>query len=324
MGVNEAILLAAGAGSRLRPFTDRVPKPLLTVGQRTVLDHNLNALRRAGVRRVFVNTHAHAAMIEDYLAAGDWGMEVLTRREATLTGPAGGAALFRDALRGSAVLIVSADAVHDIDLAALVAHHSARKSLLTVAVRAVADPGRFGVPTLGDYGRITAFVEKPRLASGQTRLVSCGIYCSDRSLLDAVDCAAVTDFGRDVIPALARNDQAVFAIETTRYWLDMGTPEAFRRANLDAALGLFDSRPTGQHGPAGWISETAQIHPSASVEGPVIIGERVVIERDVVVRGPAVIGDDSFVARASHIHEAVLLPGAQIAAGAKLIRCVAA
>jgi mannose-1-phosphate guanylyltransferase/phosphomannomutase len=309
----EAILLAAGAGTRLWPFTATTPKPLLPVANRTTLEHNLAALRAANVDRCFVNTFANAPALEDAIAGRSWGLEVVVKRETRLTGPAGGARGFLEDLRTETVLVVSGDAIHSLDLADLLRQHHARRAVLTVALSMVDEPAAFGVPALSDDGRIVAFAEKPKDLARGPRLVSCGIYCIDRSVLRTVDPSRIVDFGRDLIPALSQQSARVFGVHCDGYWRDIGRASELLRANLDAAANVFDAKPRGSLlGKNQWLEGGVRIGKLVKFEGPLIVGGNTTIEDRAEVRGPSVIGSGCTIGTGAMIANCLLLDGAHV------------
>lgn len=325
MLLHEAILLAAGSGERLWPFTETVPKPLLPVANRSALDHNIHALLGAGLRRCFVNTYTHAEAIERVLRERDWGLELFIRREMRLTGPAGGARVFLNDLQTETVLVVSGDVVHEIDLLALADQHRRRGSLMTVALHEVDDARAYGVATLASDGRIVDFVEKPVNVSPGPALVSCGIYCVAKSLLSRVEPACITDFGRDLLPDLSARGAPVYGYVTSDYWCDIGRPETLLRANLDGASGVFSARPRGREiEPGQWVEENVTMHSTVRLLGPMIIGAEASLQRDVIVRGPTVIGARCVLAEGSRVTRSVLLPDTCLGPGTLLANGVGA
>lgn len=228
-----AVLLAAGLGTRLRPLTDRVPKCLVEVGGRPLLDRWLASLARARVRDVLVNTHHLRAVVADFLAeAGPrHGLRVVEAFEPELLGSAGtlrANAGFADGARD--VLVVYADNLSTVDLAALVAFHRDHPDPVTMLLFHAPRPRECGIAELDAEGRVVGFVEKPE--TPRSDLANAGVYVFDAAAWREI--AAMEDafdLGFDVLPAFVGRMRG-FVLDG--YHLDVGTPEALARARSDA------------------------------------------------------------------------------------------
>jgi NDP-sugar pyrophosphorylase family protein len=226
----KAVLLAAGAGTRLGPLTLRVPKPLVRVAGEPLLAHQLRYLAASGVTDLAVNVHHHAEMIETYLDEVDPPLRIRVYREAELRGTAG--ALFpMSEFLTTPFLVLYGDVVTDVDLRSLL---DGARGLATLAYYRSADVRGKGVLELDGTGRIVRFVEKPPSRSG-TRSVNAGIYALDPAIRRFIPPRG--DFGFDVWPALTAAGEAIYGFEVDGYVLDMGSPEALRRLEHDVAAG---------------------------------------------------------------------------------------
>ena len=316
-----AVILAAGMGSRLRPLTDLLPKPLMPVANRPVIERNVIALAAAERRDLYVNLHHHGGRVAEFLGDGSrWGVHVSCVIEARLTGPAGALHAFANLPESSALLVVSGDALHDIDLDAFARWHRASGRSLSVVLRNVADPGRYGVAQVDGCGAIIGFVEKPAVGGAAVGLVSCGIYCLDTALLARIPTGCVHDFGRHLIPELVSEGTPVGGYVTDAYWTDIGDVASYIRGNLDAVLGAVHAGglPGREVAPGVHAEEGCEISPHARMAGPVVLGRDVVVGHHVEVIGPAVVGPGAWLADGCHVAQSVILAGARVPEGAQV------
>ena len=306
--------MAAGLGTRLRPLTDFLPKPMMPVANRPVLHHLLNLLRRHDVLQVGVNLHAAPEMIQRYFGDGsELGMEIRWSHEPELMGTAGGTKRLEDFWDGETILVTSGDGLHDIDVTALLGHHQRSQALATLAVKPVADPSLYGVVILDRDTRVRGFQEKPTRDEARSDLANCGVYVIEPELLERIPPDTFMDFGQDLWPALVEAGEAIYAYTTTAYWNDVGDLDALRNGILDAVLGNVRVEIPGEEiHPGIWAEDGCRINAGAQVDGPVVLGRNVVVEDGASIRGPAVIGAECHVGREAAIRRAALLPGSII------------
>ena len=192
-----AMVLAAGLGTRLRPITYEIAKPMVPVLDRPVMAHIVDLLERSGVEEIVANLHHFPDPIRDY-----FGERVAYRYEEQLLGTAGGVRNCADLLGDETFLVISGDALTDIDLRALVASHRERGAVATLAATRVADPREYGVVLHDGEGRISGFQEKPEPQDARSDLGSCGIYCLEPVIFDYFPPTPFVDWAQDVFPVL--------------------------------------------------------------------------------------------------------------------------
>jgi NDP-sugar pyrophosphorylase family protein len=304
------MVMAAGLGTRLAPLTDHVPKPLVPVCNRPVLEHLLRLLARHGVRDVAVNLHHHADAIRDAFGDGEaLGLRIRYRFEPRLLGTAGGTRGFREFLvaDGEPFLVVSSDGLHDVDLDALAERHRATRAVATLTVKQIPDPERYGVVVLDRDGLVQGFQEKPPREEARSDLASCGVYVFEPRVLDGIPAEAFRDWAQDVLPALMRAGERLAAYTHDGYWNDVGSIQELLNGNLDPLRGVIDL-DLGE-----LVDETASIADDAHLEGPVLVGAGAQVEAGALVVGPAVLGPDARVGRGASLRAGVLLPGGVLA-----------
>jgi NDP-sugar pyrophosphorylase family protein len=272
-------VLAAGAGTRLRPLTNALPKPLAPVVGRPVAARLLDQVAALDLDAIAVNLHHGAELVERVLGPGP-----VYLREQWLRGTAGALAGAEAFLRqGGDFLVVSGDGVHDIDLAALVARHRASGAIATITVKPIERPETCAIVDLDDDGLVRRFVEKPAPAQVFTDLASIGIYCFRCEALDAIPDDRPFDIAGELIPALLARGERVAAYETGAWWSDIGDPAALLAANLALADGAR-------------VLAGCQLAPDAQLEAPAVVGPYARLGPRTVVR------------------RALVLPGADVAA----------
>lgn len=316
--------LAAGKGTRLFPLTGEVPKPMAPVVDTPIIEHIFNLLARHGIEEVHVNVHYLAdALLEAYGAESRVnGMGVYLEREEELLGTAGGVKRLADRFDGTFV-VVSGDALTDVDIAELVAFHREKDALATIALKRVYDTSEFGVVDLDDDGNILGFQEKPNPQEAISTLANTGIYVLEPRALEYVPEGTFFDFAKDVFPRFLESGEKFVGYEGDFYWSDIGTLEAYRQAQYDVLSGRVGVRVPGKkRGEGFWVGEDAQIHPSAKIEGHVLVGRDAVIGRGVTLTGDVTVGKDCWIRPNATIKRSILLPGASVGDGAYLEDCI--
>jgi NDP-sugar pyrophosphorylase family protein len=310
----KAMVMAAGLGTRLRPLTDFLPKPMMPIANRPVLHHLLNLLHRHDVRDVGINVHAFPEMIQTYFVDGSaLDMTIRWSYEPELLGTAGGTKKLEDFWGGEPILVISGDSLHDIDVTALLGHHRRTGALATLTVKPVSDPSAYGVVILDRDTRVRGFQEKPRREAARSDLANCGVYVIEPELLERIPSGEFVDFGEQVWPSLVAANERIYAYTTMAYWNDIGDLDELRNTIFDAVLGHVRVEIPGEEvAPGVWAEDGCEIPDSAAIDGPVVLGRNVSISQDAQIRGPAAIGADSRVGVGAAIRNAALLPGSVV------------
>jgi mannose-1-phosphate guanylyltransferase len=320
----KAMVLAAGKGTRLFPLTGEVPKPMAPVVDTPIIRHIFELLSGHGVTEAHVNVHYLAdALLAAYGEESRVnGMTVRLSREDELLGTAGGVKRLAENFDGTFV-VVSGDALTDVNLGELVRLHNEKGALATVALRRVFDTSEFGVVELDGDGDILGFQEKPNPAEAISTLANTGIYVFEPRALEYVPEGTFFDFARDVFPRFLEAGEKFVGYQGDFYWSDIGTLEAYRQAQYDVLSGRVRVRVPGEkRGDSLWVGEDAQIHPSVDIEGHVLVGKDAVIGRGVTLSGDVTVGTDCWVRPGATIKRSILLPGASVGDGAYLEDCI--
>lgn len=318
------MIMAAGIGTRLRPVTDLVPKPMAPIVNRPALYHILRLLRRHGMNEVIINLHHLPEAITDYFGDGRVvGMDITYSYEPELLGTAGGVKNNEDFFNQQTFLVVSGDALTDVDLTGLIAAHRRNGSIATMAVAEVADPSLYGVVVTNDDGKVVGFQEKPTREEARSRLCNCGIYVFEPEILSHILPQQFDDFGKRLFPDLLRSHIAFHAQTVSGYWSDVGNLREYIRGNQDALAGRVDIEIPGKEvRPGVWVDDGAEIAASARIEPPVVIGREAEIHEDAVIDGPSVIGDRCVVGAGAHVARALILERSQVLPGSVVVEGV--
>jgi mannose-1-phosphate guanylyltransferase/phosphomannomutase len=298
-----AVVMAGGEGTRLRPLTTNVPKPLLPVVGEPIMGHILRLLGRHRIREAAVTVQYLAGSIRSYFGDGaEYGVALSYATESVPLGTAGSVKNAERGLGDEPFLVVSGDSLTDIDLSALIDFHAANDSLVTVALARKPNVIEFGNVITGPGGRIHRFIEKPTWGQVFSDTVNTGIYVMERRALDLVDPDEVVDWSSDVFPRLLAAGERIFGYVTDAYWEDVGTIDSYLSAQRDALNGLVDIQIGGfELAPRVWLGPGAVVDPSATLVSPCFIGAQSSIERDAVIGPGTVLGSNVMVRRGAHV-----------------------
>lgn len=326
----KAVVMAGGEGTRLRPLTCGIPKPMVPVGNRPIIDHVLGLLNRHGFEEAILTLHHRPQAIIDHVGDGSaFGLACRHFIEDIPLGTAGSVKNVEDDLDGS-FLVISGDVLTDIDLGALVAFHREKGAAATIALTSVETPLEYGVVVRDKDGRVRRLIEKPGWGEVVSDQVNTGIYVVEPEVLSLIEPGKPFDFSRQLFPALLEAGKPVFGYATTGYWCDVGNLTQYLQSHVDILegrthldIGALEERDKI------WLGQGVELAKDVDLKGPVLIGPGsyvgagariegpVVIGRDVVVAGQAslkrsVVGDRSYVGRLAEVRGAILGRGVRL------------
>ena len=233
-----AIIMAGGEGTRLKSVTGDLPKPMVPLAGRPLLEHILALLKKNGVERVCLSLcYRPEAIMEHFGDGAAFGMHIEYNVQTSPLGTAGGVKACRDFTGGRDFLVISGDSACDFDLKALMEAHRRHRPAVTMALYAHETPLAYGTVLTDTAGRVVSFLEKPAWARVVSDLVNTGLYVVSPEAMELVPEDTVFDFARDLFPLLLRRGMAIRALPMEGYWCDVGTPRAYHRCNLDALDG---------------------------------------------------------------------------------------
>ncbi len=328
-----AMILAAGLGTRMRPLTYLMPKPMVPVLNVPVMEHIVALLRDAGFEQVVTNVSYLPAQIRGHFGDGSqFGIELTYSEEPEPLGTAGGVGKAREFLGGGeSFLVISGDALTDIDLAAFREAHQASGGIATLATKRVVDTSEFGVVITDAEGRIQGFQEKPEPAEALSNLANCGMYMFRSEIFDYFpepghqspaggddQPEGFVDWALDVFPALLESDVAFHSHEIDSYWNDIGSIAEYLQGNFDAlsgeiSLGAHELVAEGVYADEGSDLDGVKVSP------PLLIGSGCEVGAGAELRGPVVVGDGCRIGAGAMLRDAVVLPGAKLPPGALVV-----
>jgi mannose-1-phosphate guanylyltransferase len=297
----QALILAGGTGTRLRPLTYTVAKPVLPLVGRPHIAYVIDWLARHGVDDVIVSCGHLADGMRSALEELELGVQIRFAEEPDARGTAG-AIRFADDMLAERFFVLNGDVLCDLDLSALIAQHADTAARGTLALYPVEDPTGYGLVHRQDDGEITEFLEKPEPDQIDTDEINAGAYLLERSVLDEIPPDKEVSIEREVFPRLI--GKGLYGIRLEGYWIDIGTPNRFLEANWD----ILEKRV-----------ETVM---SDQLDEPMMVGEGCEISVGAELRQPCVVGAGSRIGDGAVIERSVLLDGCTVEDGATVSNCI--
>jgi mannose-1-phosphate guanylyltransferase len=295
----QALVLAGGEGTRLRPLTYTMPKPVLPLAGRPHIAYVIEWLVGHGVDDVIVSCGHLADGMRSALAELEAGVEIRYAEEPDPRGTAG-AIRFAEEMLAERFLVLNGDILCDLDLTALIDQHEETGAKATIALYPVSDPGGYGLVHRHGDGEITEFLEKPEPDEIDTDEINAGAYLLDRSVLDEIPPERAVSIEREVFPRLVGN--GLYGIRLEGYWIDIGTPERYLEANWDILEG--------------------RVKTATRVEDPAMLGAGCEVSPDAELRAPCVVGPHSRVEAGVMIERSVLLDGCVLEGDATVVNSI--
>ncbi len=333
----QALILAGGEGTRLRPLTSTIPKPVVPLVGRPFISYMLEWLRRHGVEDVILGCGFMADRVRGVLGDGSGlGIRLRYLEEPRPLGT-GGALKFAEDLLDERFFMLNGDVLTDIDLTAQLEAHERTGARATLALVPVEDPSAYGLVRLDPDNAVSAFVEKPGPEQTDTNLINAGAYILERTVLDGMPPAGTNvSIERDVFPMLV--GRGLYGYECSGYWLDIGTPERYLRATYDILEGKVSTEVGRQLGGSGLmlvddatvegrvvapvlVASGCSVAPRALVGDRSVLGERVTVGAGARVEG-SVLLDGVTVGEATRISSSIIGPGVEIGDHCQIGGCV--
>jgi mannose-1-phosphate guanylyltransferase len=296
----QAVIIAGGKGTRLRPLTYGCPKPMLPLVDRPFLQWMVERCRDAGITDILLNVHYQSQQVIDFFGNGDkFGVKIRYIEETTALDTAGAIKLATPYFTGDSLVVFNADILTDLDLTALVQFHKSRQADATLTLTRVTDLTPFGLVEMDTAQNVQAFREKPNaeqavqfLAQG-IDTINAGTYVLEPHIFDIYPVGEPLSFERVVFPEVLSRGLKMSGFVWDGYWMDMGNPQKYYQAHVDV---LSNQLPypllerADQPQPGVWIAKTATVADSTQLNAPCYIGEYASVAGDAVIASGAVIG----------------------------------
>lgn len=321
----KAVILVGGLGTRLRPLTCNVPKPMIPIVNRPFIEAMLLRLRDQGVKEVILAVQYLAHRFVEVLGDGSsLGIKLHIVEEPEPRGTAG-AVKHVEHMLDDTCFVCNGDVLTDLDLSAMLAFHRERNSLVTIALTPVDDPTQFGLVETTTDGRIRRFLEKPRPEDITSNMINAGTYIIEPSVFRYVPPGQHYMFERGLFPVLLQTGDPMFGYPSRAYWTDIGRPQNYLEVHHDILMGKVQyTLPGQQQAERVWLEGDADIAPDAVIYGPVVLGPGVKICRNAQIIGPTVIGAGCYIGPDASVERAVLWENCRIEEGVTLRSCVLA
>ncbi|MGB3516962.1 MAG: mannose-1-phosphate guanyltransferase [Elainellaceae cyanobacterium] len=321
-----AVLMAGGSGTRLRPLTSDVPKPMVPILNRPIAEHIVNLLKRHDITEIIATLHYLPDVMRDYFQDGsDFGVQMTYAVEEDQ--PLGTAGCVKNVseLLDETFVVISGDSITDFDLSAAIAFHKARRAKATLVLTHVPNPVDFGVVITDDQQRIRRFLEKPSSSEIFSDTVNTGIYILEPEVLRYLPANQEADFSKDLFPALLAKGEPMYGYIAEGYWCDVGHLEAYREAQYDALYRrVYVEYGYEERSPGLWVGQNTRIDPSAKIQTPVMIGTNCRIGPRVSIGSGTIIGDNVTIGADAEIKRSIIWNGAILGEESRLLACVAA
>ncbi|HEY7344173.1 MAG TPA: sugar phosphate nucleotidyltransferase [Gaiella sp.] len=309
----KAVVMAGGEGTRLRPLTSNQPKPMVPIVGKPCMEHILDLLRRHGMNEVVVTLAFMPQAIRTYFGDGTTlEMDVDYSVEEQPLGTAGSVRLARERLEET-FLVISGDALCDVDLTALVAAHREKGAAVTIGLKSVDNPLEFGIVVTDEDGRVERFLEKPSWGQVFSDTINTGIYVLEPEVLRHIPTDRPYDFSKELFPLLLEMGRPIYGHVLDGYWQDIGNLEQFRQANFDALDGRVQLDIPGLRLRGNvWVSEEVDINEVAGVAGPAFIGANCRIADGASIGAHAVLSQGVIVREGARVARSVVDAGSYL------------
>ncbi len=312
----KAVIMAGGEGTRLRPQTSNMPKPMLPLANRPMMEHVVSLLSQHGMDDIVVTVAFMANAIRGYFGDGsELGVRMTYATEDTPLGTAGSVRNARDELTERFV-VISGDVLTDIDLTAVVDFHHQRGALATLALCSVENPLEFGIVITREDGSIERFLEKPGWGQVFSDTINTGIYVLEPEIFDFIPDGRSVDFSSEVFPAVLEAGKPIYGYVADGYWEDVGTTEAYLKAHQDildqrvqVEIDGFELRPRV------WLGKGSTIDPTAQIDGPAIIGANCSVGPGVVLGEFTTLGSNVRVLEGAEVRHSVVAENSYLGTG---------
>lgn len=321
----KTVIMAGGSGTRLRPLTSNLPKPMVPVVNKPMAEHIINLLKSHNLKDIIFTLHYLPDAIRDYFQNGtEFGVNITyAQEEGKPLGTAGCVKAVGGELN-STFVVISGDCLTDIDLSKAIEFHREKKAKATIVLKRVGNPVDYGVVIIDADHKIKRFVEKPSASETFSDTVNTGIYILEPEVLRYVVLGREQDFAHDLFPLLLLRNEPIFGyVADQGYWCDIGNLQVYRQAHQDALDGkvqLTIDLPQVQE--RVWVGQGSEIDSTAKLIPPVVIGKNCRIGRETEVGQYTVVGDNVLIQEKTSLKRPIIWSNSYIGSKVALRACV--
>ena len=303
----KAVILVGGEGTRLRPLTSNLPKPMIPLVNRPFLEHVIEYLKGYGITDLILSMCYRPDVIESHFGNGSaFGVNLTYVVEQKPLGTAGGVKNVEKHLDGTCY-VFNGDILTDLDLGAMLAYHREKAAKVTISLTPVEDPTAYGLVEIEPEGAVTGFIEKPTWDRVTTNLINAGTYIVEPEVFRYVPPNQHYMFEHGLFPVMLQVQDPLYGYASNSYWIDIGTPQKYLNAHRDLLTGRMPKQLPGERLSHNvWVGEGCEIHSSAKLTGPIVLGNGVKIGPNSALHGPVCMGGGCQVGRDSVIEDAVI------------------
>jgi len=319
----QAVILAGGSASRLYAPTAGIPKPMLPIFDRPVVEHCIALLAKHRITDIIVTTSHISQEIVQYLGDGSrFGVRLRYSVETEPLGTAGGLKLVQPMIDQTFV-VIPGDAITDADLSAALRSHHTASAMATLMLHEADDPTQSAIVETDSAGKVTRFLEKPRSSEVFSGTISTGICVLEPEVLSCIPYHRPYDFARELVPSMLNNGEPIYGLALPGYWCDAGDMMRYRNAHFDALEGrLSVELPAAHIGQGIWMGERVELHSSVELSSPVFLGAGVVVRKGATIGSRTIIGADTLVEEGAHVSRSVIGGGSLIGRDASVTDCI--
>lgn len=321
-----AVLMAGGSGTRLRPLTCDLPKPMVPILNRPIAEHIINLLKRHNITEVIATLHYLPDVMRDYFQDGSaFGIQMTYSVEDEQPLGTAGCVKNIEELLDDTFLVISGDSITDFDLQAAIAFHKEKKSKATIILTRVPNPIEFGVVITDENQRIRRFLEKPSTSEIFSDTVNTGAYILEPEVLEYLPANQESDFSKDLFPLLLEKNEPMYGYIAEGYWCDVGHLDTYREAQYDALERKVNLNFSQEEiSPGIWVGENTYIDSTATLKPPVFIGNDCRIGAGTCIEAGTVISDNVTIGVGADLKRAIIWNGVMIGDESFLAACVLA
>lgn len=319
-----AVLMAGGSGTRLRPLTCDLPKPMVPILNRPIAEHIVRLLKRHHITHIIATLFYLPDVMRDYFQNGaELGVHMTYAVEEDQALGTAGCVKNVSELLDETFIVISGDSITDFDLQEAVRFHKEKGAKATLVLTRVPNPVEFGVVITDKNNKIIRFLEKPTTSEIFSDTINTGIYILEPEVLDYIPAHCEQDFSKDLFPLLLENGEPLYGYVAEGYWCDVGHLEAYRQAQYDALHNKIELEHTATETHTGvYIGTNSEVHTTAKLKGPLLIGNNCRIGARTMIAPGTVIGDNVTIGNDASLERAIIWNGAVIGDESHLRACV--